>query len=104
MTSSVHTAKAQAPKRIRTCIGCGAQQGKMQLLRIVRTPQGPQLDASGRQPGRGAYVCGLACLEKAQKGGKLQRALKTQVAQEDYERLGVQIAQLAQAGASAMQQ
>ena len=84
-----------APKRIRTCIGCGAQQGKLEMLRIVRTADGPVLDESGRMAGRGAYVCGLSCLLKAQKGGKLQRALKAPVAQQDYERLGAQIAQFA---------
>lgn len=90
-----------APKRIRTCIGCGTQQGKTSLLRIVRTSEGPQLDPSGRKAGRGAYVCGAACLVKAQKGGKLQKALKSAVSQEDYENLGMQIAQLAQTAESA---
>ena len=83
-------------KRMRTCVGCGAQMPKMQLLRIVRTQDGPVLDASGRMPGRGAYVCNASCLEKAAKGGKLQRALRTAVNRDDYQRLGLQLAQLAQ--------
>ena len=91
--TQAHTA---SPKRIRTCIGCGAQQGKLQLLRIVRTDDGPQLDLSGRMAGRGAYVCSARCLDTARKGNKLARALKTTVKDDDYERLAIQLEQAVQ--------
>ncbi len=82
------TARAeQSTLRARTCIGCGAQQQKTSLLRIVRTPEGPVFDPTGRANGRGAYVCDIACLERARKAKKLQRALKSDVSNEDYERL-----------------
>jgi len=44
---------------------------------VVRTPGGAiVLDASGRAPGRGAYVCDdLACKEAAMAKGALRRAL-----------------------------
>ena len=48
-------------------------------MRVVRTPAGEVvLDASGRAPGRGAYVCRTTeCLDKAIKKGALSRALTT---------------------------
>ena len=77
-----------AVKRVRTCIGCGSAQGKDALYRIVRTPDGAvSFDATGRLAGRGAYVCGVGCLEKALRGRKLQRALKCGVTQEEAERI-----------------
>ena len=48
-------------------------------MRVVRTPAGEIiLDASGRAPGRGAYVCRtIECLDKAIAKGALSRALTT---------------------------
>lgn len=63
-------------KKVRTCVGCGTQSNKAELLRLVRTAEGVQFDASGRKPGRGAYVCSEECLDKAFSTRKLQRALK----------------------------
>jgi len=47
-------------------------------MRIVRSPSGGVfLDASGRAPGRGAYVCrSAACNDRAITKGALSRALK----------------------------
>ncbi len=75
-------------KRQRTCIACGAQQDKRTLYRVVRTADGhAAFDESGRKPGRGAYVCSIACLHKAIAGKRFQRALKTNVEQSDFERI-----------------
>lgn len=81
---------------MRTCVGCGAQDDKLRLIRIVRTAEGPVLDATGRVPGRGAYVCSAACLQKAGSNGRLQRALKAPVRTDDCQRLGDQMARLAE--------
>ncbi len=79
--------------RQRTCIGCGKQAQKGSLLRIVRTADGSLFfDASGRMAGRGAYVCSSACLSKAGKTRKLERALRRGVAMEDFERIAGEIA------------
>ncbi len=80
---------------VRSCIGCGKKAQKSELLRIVRTEQGMVYDPTGRKPGRGAYVCSMACLEKASQGKKLERALKSGVSQKDLEILGREIAQAA---------
>lgn len=77
----------QTKKRLRTCIGCGIGQQKIQLYRLVRTAEGTVVfDPTGRQPGRGAYVCSGACLTDANKNKKLERALRCKVSEEDYER------------------
>lgn len=41
----------------RMCAVCRNRRPKQELLRVVFGPDGPQIDRSGRQPGRGAYVC-----------------------------------------------
>jgi len=65
----------------RTCIGCRAQREAHDLVRFACTPQGQViLDASGRAPGRGVYVCcDVLCLHKALKSAKLALALKRPV-------------------------
>lgn len=61
----------------RTCVACRTPRQKRELLRVVRTPGGAiVLDASGRAPGRGAYVCAAdACQDAAMAKGALRRAL-----------------------------
>lgn len=79
---------AQSPKRQRTCICCGKQEGKGQLHRFVRTASGQvAFDATGRAAGRGAYVCSKECLQKACKTRRLERALRISIAPESYEQL-----------------
>ena len=76
----------QAPKRQRSCIGCATKDNKMVLYRVVRTPDGSVVfDKTGRQAGRGAYVCSVACLEKANKQGKLARGLKCSIEASAYQ-------------------
>ncbi len=61
----------------RTCVGCGEVQGKRQLTRVVRAPDGRvQIDPTGKRNGRGAYVHERrACWEQALRG-RLSHALK----------------------------
>ncbi|WP_337844215.1 YlxR family protein [Thermus sp.] len=42
---------------IRMCVACRRRRPKGELLRILLTPEGFQIDPSGKAPGRGAYVC-----------------------------------------------
>jgi uncharacterized protein len=58
-------------------VACRTPRQKRELLRVVRTPGGAiVLDASGRAPGRGAYVCAAdACQDAALAKGALRRAL-----------------------------
>jgi len=60
---------------------------KRQLIRIVRSPEGVQVDLTGKLAGRGAYVHDQrSCWERGLKGA-LARALKTEIAIEDRKRL-----------------
>lgn len=79
---------------MRRCVACGEMREKKELIRIVRTPEGEICaDPTGKKSGRGAYICrASACLIKAQKGKKLERAFECQVSQEIYDSLSEEIA------------
>lgn len=73
----------------RTCIGCREVLPKRSLIRIVRTPEGVQIDPTGKTPGRGAYLHDRrSCWERGLKGA-LAHALRTTLTEEDRERLSV---------------
>ncbi len=86
------------PKKIplRQCIGCVEMKPKFDLIRVVRDPEGTiSLDTTGKKNGRGAYVCRCAaCLEKAMKAKKLERAFSTQIPTEVYDLLKREMEQL----------
>ncbi len=73
----------------RQCAGCMGRFPKAELLRAVRSPKGVvSADETGRSPGRGAYVCrSPACVEKARRARRLERAFRRAVPPEVYERL-----------------
>jgi len=58
-------------------VACRTPRQKRELLRVVRTPGGAiVLDATGRAPGRGAYVCAAVTRQDAAIAkGALRRAL-----------------------------
>ena len=62
---------------MRMCVACREMKPKKELIRIVRTPEGPvEADLTGTKNGRGAYLCrSEECLEKAIKIHALDRAL-----------------------------
>jgi len=73
--------KPQRKKPIRMCVGCRERFLKLDLIRVVRMPEGEVvIDKKGKVSGRGAYVCkNLECLLKAYKSKALQRALETEI-------------------------
>jgi predicted RNA-binding protein YlxR (DUF448 family) len=81
------TARRKTPTR--TCIGCGAARGKRDLVRLVRTSDGGvEVDTTGKANGRGAYLCDSEqCFEAAIARGRLSSALKTNVKDDDVDRL-----------------
>ncbi len=84
-----------ANKGLRSCIVCGKQAKKAELLRIVRAPSGVvAFDKTGRASGRGAYVCSAECFAAACEKNKLDRALKTTLSEDDYKQLATEIASL----------
>ena len=52
---------------MRQCTGCREMKSKKEMIRVLKTPEDKiVLDTTGRQNGRGAYVCPSSeCLEKA---------------------------------------
>lgn len=72
----------------RTCIACGACREKRSLVRIVRTPAGIVVGASGRESGRGAYLCpSRECWQKGLKGAHIERALRTRITDRERQAL-----------------
>ena len=76
-----------APQR--SCIMCGAKMAKRDLFRIVLTPEQECIvDATGKRPGRGAYLCGRPdCWRGAARGKRLAAALRGEITPGDRERL-----------------
>ncbi len=83
------------PKHVpqRTCFVCREKRDKRQLMRLVRTPEGPVVvDPTGKQNGRGAYLCDQpACWDKVLANGRLlNQALKTTVSEADLAAIAAQ--------------
>lgn len=74
---------------MRMCCGCGEMKPKRELIRIVRTPEGKvMLDLTGKQNGRGAYVCkSTKCLTILQKNKRAARTLGCEIADSVYEEM-----------------
>lgn len=72
---------------MRQCVGCGEQKNKADMMRVIKTPEGDfLLDLTGKQNGRGAYLCRTKdCFHKAVKSKGLERSFKMQIPKETYE-------------------
>jgi predicted RNA-binding protein YlxR (DUF448 family) len=80
---------ARRPKHIpqRTCVGCRSVLPKRSLVRLVRRPEGVQIDPTGKLAGRGAYLHNSrSCWERGLRGS-LASALKTDLTPQDMQRL-----------------
>ena len=88
---------------MRMCVGCREMKPKKELLRVVRSPEGSlSVDATGRKPGRGAYVCRSAeCLKKAIRQKQLERAFECALTDEVKEALVAELETLEQSHAEA---
>lgn len=69
----------------RTCVACRQVEGKRQLVRIVRAPDGAvQVDPTGKRNGRGAYLhASRTCWDLALRRKALQHALKVEICDQD---------------------
>ncbi len=74
---------------MRQCLGCNERKPKVELLRVVRDPEGNiSLDFTGKKSGRGAYICkSVRCLKKAAKSRRIDKNLECSVPPEVYERM-----------------
>ena len=75
---------------MRSCVVTKEKLPKIELLRIVKTPEGNILaDITGKLNGRGAYIKkDITVLEKAKKNKVLERALDTVIDDNVYEEIG----------------
>ena len=73
----------------RTCSVCRTQKNKNELLRVVKNKDNIiKVDETGKQLGRGAYICyDMECLEKAKKRKGLEKALEIKIEDEIYEQM-----------------
>lgn len=67
----------------RTCVGCRQVLAKRELIRIVRTPEGIRIDATGKLNGRGAYLHEQKSCWDAGLKGALAHALKVTFTEDD---------------------
>lgn len=74
---------------LRKCIATHELLPKMELLRIVRTPEGQVVaDETGKLNGRGAYLKrSTEALEIAQKKDLLRKSLGVEIDEELYEEI-----------------
>ncbi|MFC2064593.1 YlxR family protein [Chloroflexota bacterium] len=71
----------------RTCIGCRSVLSKRELIRLVRRPDGIEIDPTSKLAGRGAYLHNKrSCWEKGLKG-PLAHALRVTLTPADREKL-----------------
>ncbi len=88
---------------MRKCMGCGEMYPKKDLVRVVKSviksddeTQEPQyeigLDLTGKKAGRGAYICkNIDCLLKAKKARRFQKAFSTQISDEIFEQMEMEL-------------
>lgn len=74
---------------MRTCIVTKEKLPKIELIRVVRTPEGEvKIDVTGKQNGRGAYLKkDREIFEKAKKSKILNRHLEVEVPDVIFEEL-----------------
>ena len=81
---------------MRMCTGCREMKPKTELVRVVKTTDGVvKLDVTGKQNGRGAYICkNTQCLNKAIKTNALAKAFETSVSSEVYTALSEELSKI----------
>jgi uncharacterized protein len=97
-------AKRAKPVRhtpVRTCVGCREVLPKRVLVRIVRSVEGVRVDATGKAPGRGAYLHDRRSCWEAGLRGALARALRTELGEADRRHLAAAMEALPDDGQAA---
>lgn len=80
------------PINQRRCVVCRQVKDKSELLRVVKSSSKVAIDLTGKQDGRGAYVCkSSACVELLCKRRNFDKVFKTKLADELYDKIKEQI-------------
>jgi len=79
----------QRKEPMRTCVVTREKTHKMNLIRVVRTPEGDVIvDPTGKANGKGAYLTkDLEVINKAEKNRILDKVLEVEVSASIYEEL-----------------
>jgi len=79
---------------LRKCVGCLEMKEKKRLIRVVKSNSGGfSLDYTGKNSGRGAYICpDISCFERVRKQKGLERSFKCAVPASIYEDMKNEIA------------
>ena len=73
---------------MRTCIACRQEKPKRELIRVVKFNDQINLDLTGKQNGRGAYVCNdKECIQNLKKKKLLNRAFSCNVEDAVYDKI-----------------
>jgi predicted RNA-binding protein YlxR (DUF448 family) len=73
---------------LRTCIACRQSTGKRDLVRLVSSAGGVEVDIKGRKPGRGVYLCARQkCWETGLKSNRIEFGLRTKLSIENRQLL-----------------
>jgi uncharacterized protein len=73
---------------LRTCIACRRSAGKRELVRLVNSSGGIEVDLKGRKPGRGVYLCAQRkCWENGLKSNRIEFGLRTKLSIENRQLL-----------------
>ena len=76
-------------KQQRRCVACRESKNQHEMLRIAKNGDLVIVDENGKAGGRGAYVCkNEDCLKKTISKRLLNRAFKSNLAINIYEKLG----------------
>jgi len=80
------------PINQRRCVVCRQVKDKSQLLRVVKSSSNVAIDLTGKQDGRGAYVCkSSACIELLCKRRNFDKVFKIKLPDELYTDIKEQI-------------
>ena len=81
---------------MRMCLGCREMKPKKELIRIVRGQDGTvKADATGKLPGRGAYICPKKeCLAACINSKAINRAFEIQLTPQACSELAKELEQL----------
>ncbi len=78
---------------MRQCMGCNEHKPKLELLRVVRSPEDEiSLDFTGKKSGRGAYICrDVKCLRRARKSRRIDRLLEREIPDAVYDAMEAEL-------------
>jgi len=72
----------------RTCIACRSAKGKRELIRLVSSPAGIEIDPRGKKAGRGVYLCPCStCWERGLKTNRIEFGLRAKMSAENRQSL-----------------